>query len=268
MRLGGRSAGCFWRAGVGGHFEEVEDPARVSCEVAHGLGDGEAAFFDEADGEAPEACDVLRAVTGTDAAAVFVEAPVEDVVCSFDGPVSSIEGEEALWRGGLGVEAGDPIGGFAVAFAGLDLDGFSPHGEDLTDAGEVEVGVEFAGNPDGTTLVAAVFGLCGFGGEVRCAPGDALVEQEVDIVIQVGLIALDGEQIVGAAVEEIIGEGALGEQGIGGEGEAGDIGQGVEQGNGGADLVGALLAVGGIGPQADFFWAQDALLSWPTMPST
>ena len=82
------------------------------------------------------------------------------------------------------------------------------------------------------------------------------------------LVALDGEQIVGAAAEEIIGEGALGEQRIGGDGAACDIGKRLEQGDDGADLVGALLPVAGVRPQADFYCPQEALLSWPTMPST
>ena len=59
--------------------------------------------------------------------------------------------------------------------------------------------------------MAAVFGPCGLDGEVRCAPGDALVEQKPDVVMQGRLVALDGEQIVGPAAEQIIGEAALGE---------------------------------------------------------
>ena len=39
----------------------------------------------------------------------------------------------------------------------------------------------------------------------------------MDIALEVWLVALDGEQIVGAATEEVVGEAALGEQGIGGE---------------------------------------------------
>ena len=98
-----------------------------------------------------------------------------------------------------------------------------------------------------------MFGLCILDREVRGALSDAVVEQERDVVVQVRLIALDGEQIVGAAGEEVIGQSALGEQRIGGEGAARDIGERLEQGDDGADLVGALLAVVGIGPQADFF---------------
>ena len=61
-----------------------------------------------------------------------------------------------------------------------------------------------------------------------------LLKQEprvlADIVEQRRLIALDGEQIVGAAVEEIGGQRALGEQRIGGDGAPFDVGQRLEEG--------------------------------------
>ena len=73
-----RSAGLSLRAGVRGHLQEIEDPARVPGQIAQGLGDGEAAGLDKADGEAPEPGHVLWTVPG--AATVLVEAPVEDVM--------------------------------------------------------------------------------------------------------------------------------------------------------------------------------------------
>ena len=106
-----------------------------------------------------------------------------------------------------------------------------------------------------------MFRLCALDGEVRRALSDALVEQELDIVLQGWLVALDGEQIVGAATEEILGQRPLGEQRIGGDGAPCDVGQRLEQGDDGADLVGALLRVAGVRPQADFFCPQDALVS-------
>ena len=45
------------------------------------------------------------------------------------------------------------------------------------------------------------------------------------------------------------------EQRIGGDGQAGDIGQRLEQGNDGADLVCTFLPVAGVRLQADFFCA-------------
>ena len=175
--------------------------------------------------------------------------------------MATIPGEELFGAGALGAHRGEGVDGLAAALGGLDLDGVAAHGEDLCDAREVHVVVEFARRPDGAVLAAAVLGLGGLGGEVRRAPGDALVEGQADIVEQRRLIALDGEQIVGAAVEEIGGQRTRGEQGIGGDGAPPDVGQRLEQGDDGADLVGALLGVAGPRLQADFFCPQGALES-------
>ena len=85
---------------------------------------------------------VLRTVPGADAAAILVEAPVEDVVRRLDRPVPAIEGEEAFRGCGFRGQAGDTVGCLAAALAGLDLPGFAADSEDLSDAGEVEVVVE------------------------------------------------------------------------------------------------------------------------------
>ena len=61
---------------------------------------------DDADSEAAQPGGVLGAVSGADAATVFVEGGVEDVMDGFDAPVPAIEGEEALWGGGVGGVAG------------------------------------------------------------------------------------------------------------------------------------------------------------------
>ena len=53
-----------------------------------------------------------------------------------DGPVSAIEGEQALGGSVVRGEAGDAVGGLAVALAGLDVAGVAVHGEDLSDTGE------------------------------------------------------------------------------------------------------------------------------------
>ena len=104
-------------------------------------------------------------------------------------PLPAIEGEQPLRGCGLHGQAGDAVGGLAAALAGLDLDGVAAHGEDLSDAGEVEVVVELTGDPDGAPLASAVLGLGALVREVRCAPGDGLVESEPDIVMQARLVA-------------------------------------------------------------------------------
>ncbi len=139
--------------------------ARVPGEIAHGLGAAAPAPLDEADGEAAQSGHGLWTVPG--AAAVLVEAPVEDVVSCLDRPVPAIEGEQSLRGCGLRGQAGEPIGGLAAALAGLDLDGLAAPGEDLCDVGAVHVVVEFARRPDAAPLTAPVLGLGGLDGEVR-----------------------------------------------------------------------------------------------------
>ena len=107
------------RAGVRGHLQEVEDAAWFPGQIAHGLGDAEPARLDEADGEAAQSGHVLRTVPGADAAAVLVEAPVEDVVGCLDRPVPAIEGEQSLRGRGVRGQAGDAIGGLAAALPDL-----------------------------------------------------------------------------------------------------------------------------------------------------
>ena len=81
---------------------------------------------------------------GPDCAAIFIEAPIEDVVHGLDGPVAAIECEEAFWGGGLAGQAGDAVGGLAAAFSGGLFGGFAAHREDLGDAREGDMVVEFA----------------------------------------------------------------------------------------------------------------------------
>ena len=66
-------------------------------------------------------------------------------------------------------QAGDAVHRLDAPLGGLDLDGVAAHGEDRSDAGEVEVVVELTGDPDGAPLAPAVFGLCGLDDEVRLA---------------------------------------------------------------------------------------------------
>ena len=91
---------------------------------------------DETDREAPQSGGVLGAVAGTDAAAVFVEGGVEDVVSGFDAPVSAIESEETLRAGGVGGMAGDAVGVLDAAFTGGFVDDGALDEEGLLDMWE------------------------------------------------------------------------------------------------------------------------------------
>ena len=57
---------------------------------------------DEAAGEAPESGGVFGAVSGSDAASVFVEGGAEDVLSGLDTPVCPVEREETLGGRGSG----------------------------------------------------------------------------------------------------------------------------------------------------------------------
>ena len=168
-----------------------------------------------------------------------------------DGPVAAVEGEQALGVSGVRGVAGDAVGVFDGALAGF-LDGDGAFDEErLSDMGECQVVVEAFGGPDGAAFDAPVREAGRFA-EVGFA---AFSEEGFDVVEQGGLVGLDGEQVVGAALAEAVRELALGEQGVGGEGCAGDIGvQAVEQGEDGADFVGAFgFVVGADGEPVDFF---------------
>ena len=89
--------------GVSDHAQVVEDEAGIAVEAAHGGGDAIVGVrTDDADGEAAQSGGVFGAVPGADPAAVLVEGVVENVVHGLDGPVSAVEGEQALGVGGVG----------------------------------------------------------------------------------------------------------------------------------------------------------------------
>lgn len=79
-------------AGVFNHAQVVEDQASGFVELGHFLSDAaHVPGFDQTDGEAAQAGDVLGAVAGADAAAVLVIVPIEDVMAAvFDGPVVAV----------------------------------------------------------------------------------------------------------------------------------------------------------------------------------
>ena len=63
--------------GIAGHTQIIEDASDIAGELADGGRDAVAALgLDQTDGEASQSCDVLRAVTFADTAAVFIVIPV------------------------------------------------------------------------------------------------------------------------------------------------------------------------------------------------
>ena len=138
------------------------------------------------------------------------------------------------------------------AFAGLFVDGVAFDEEGLTEVREVEVVIEFGGGPDLACFDAAVIGRRMLD-EVGLL---AILEVQGDISLKGGLVAFDGEVVMGGPLDhQILGELALGQQGVGADVLVCDV-DGVEQRNGGGDFVG-LFDVFGITVYrqgANFFW--------------
>lgn len=238
--------------GVFRHAEVVEDQAGIAVQLPHGLRDAVGAFgLDQADGEAAESGDVLGAMAGADAATVLVVVPVEDVVTAvLDTPMAAIHLEHLLGIGLSWRPAGEAVGGFGGTLPGLFVDRLTFNDEGLTDMREVEIGVEGRGGPDFSGLDPSVIAVDGDG--VGCWP---VLEEEGEILQQRGLIGFDGKVIVGLSLHhQIVGECALGQQGIGGDVFVVDV-DGVEQRDGGLDFIGLLgLFIARYRQGADFFW--------------
>lgn len=167
-----------------------------------------------------------------------------------DAPVVAVEGQQA---GGAGAErgvVGDAIDDLGGSLAGLLLDGVPFDGEDLSDVGKVEIVVQRGGGPDGAAFDAAMLQ----GGWLAAVRRTARGEVQADIRAERRLIVLRDEQVMGVAFDQVGGELALGQQGVGGDGLAGEVNR-FEDRDGHPDLIGAFQFVGAIdGQGGDFFW--------------
>jgi hypothetical protein len=103
--------------------------------------------------------------------------------------------------------AGDAVDGFGGESCRWSSRWWALDDEDLADAGKVEVVVERGAGPNGALRDAAM-GQDERLGEVGLS---AALEEETDVVAQGRLIAFDGEDIVGVARDEVLGELALGQ---------------------------------------------------------
>ena len=119
------------------------------------------------------------------------------------------------------------------------------------DLGEVEIAVEGVADPDGAGLDAPV--TAGGLGEVRTGAG---LKIALEVGQQCRSIAFDGEVVVRAAAADELGDGALGQQRIGGDVLIPQV-ESLEQRDSGFDLIGLFegARIGCYGQSADFFWA-------------
>jgi hypothetical protein len=120
--------------------------------------------------------------------------------------------------------------------AGLLVRRVSFDDERLGDVGKVDVVVEFGGDPNLSDLDPAMVGWIN-GDEVRLLP---VLKIQPDVGKEPRLVAFDREMIMRLAfVDEVVGEFALGQQGIAADVLALDV-DGIEQGGGHLDFVGAF----------------------------
>ena len=126
--------------------------------------------------------------------------------------------------------------------------------------GEVEVRVERRAAPNAPRLDTPVIGRRDLDEVGRLA----LLEQQGDIALQLRLVALDREMVMRLTHDQVAGQSALGQQGIGRDILALEL-TAFEQGDGHADFVGAFaFLIARYGQGADFFWARQVFESWPT----
>jgi hypothetical protein len=136
-------------------------------------------------------------------------------------------------------------------FAGFLIDGLAFDDEGLSDMREVEVAVEFGGCPDAAGFDAAVVGR----GEFDEVGLLASLEVQGDVLFEGGLVGFNREEVMGATLDQVSRQLALGQQRVGGDLFVFDV-DGVEQRNGGSDLVGLFdrFGIAVYRQGADFFW--------------
>jgi hypothetical protein len=83
----------------------------------------------------------------------------------------------------------------------------------------------------------------------------AILEVQRDVLFEGWLVGFDREVVIGAALDQVSGQLALGQQGVGGDLLVFDVDR-VEQRNGGSDFVGLFdrFGIAVYRQGADFFW--------------
>lgn len=169
--------------------------------------------FDDAYGETAQSGHVFRAMARSNAAAVFIIVPIDDVMATvFDTPVPTIGGKNAFGVGLFRGSAGNAVGGFTGIFAAFFIGGFPLNDKSLSDVRKVEIGVEFGGGPDFTDFDPAVVRRVARY-IIRLLP---VLKVQGDVLKKSGLVVFDSKVVMGVALfDQVGGDGALGQQGIG-----------------------------------------------------
>jgi len=200
-------------------------------------------------------------MAGAYPASVFIIIPINDVVAAvFYAPVTAVDLEDVVGVSLIRCVTGDAVSGFGCGFPSFFIEPFALDHEGLADVGKVEIGIELGSDPDLPCLNSAMVEVNG--DRVRFL---AVLEIQGEIFEESGLIAFDGEMVMGLPVfDEVASQEALRQQGVGADGLTLDADR-LEQGNGHFDFVGLLdlIAAGAYRQGADFFWVWQVLLSWP-----
>jgi len=216
------------------------------------LGDAARTFeLDDANGKTTQSCDVFRSIADSYSTAVFVVVPVNDVMATvFDSPVASIGGKYATGIGLFRRSAGNAIGDFSGTLAGFLICGFTLDFKSLSDVREVQIVVEFGSDPNFAGFDPAVIRWLAMD-KIGVRP---VLEIECDVFKKAWLVAFDSEVVMSLTVlDQVLGYVALGQQRIGGNVLASDI-DGVKEGDGSFDFVGAFDFVILYGQLPYFFW--------------
>ena len=146
-------------------------------------------------------------MTGSYPAAVFVIVPIDNVMTAvFDAPVAAVGGKHALRVGLLRGPAGNAIGDFTGVFTGFFISELALDDKSLSDVRKVQIAVEFGSGPDLADFDAAVIR--------RVAKGKVRL---LAVLKKTGLVVFDGEVVMSFTLaDQIVGDLALGQQGIGG----------------------------------------------------
>jgi len=184
-------------------------------------------------------------------AAVFVIVPIDNVMATvFDTPVTTVGGKNALSVGLLRGSAGDAVGDFTRVFTAFFICGFPLDDKSLSDVGKVQIAVEFGCGPDFADFDPAVV-RGGAIDKIRIPP---VFKIQGDVLKKSGLVVFHGEVVMSVSlVDQVGGDRALGQQGIGGNFFTLNI-DGIKERDGGFDFVGALDLFVLYGQGAYFFW--------------
>jgi hypothetical protein len=184
-------------------------------------------------------------------AAVFVIVPIDNVMATvFDTPVATVGGKHALRVGLLRSSARNAIGDFTGVFTGFFIGGFPLDEKSLSDVRKVQIVVEFGCDPDFADFDPAV--VRGIAMEKIGLLSVFKVQR--DVLKKTGLIVFDGEVIMSVTVlDQIVGDRALGQEGIGGNFFSLNS-DGIKEGDGSFDFVGAFHLLVRHRQGTYFFW--------------